>query len=740
MRVFVAEKPSVARDLARILGADRRLRTHLEGPGVQVTWCIGHLVEHAPPAAHDPAWKRWHPAQLPMLPAGLKLQAVKRTRDQFRAVSRLINARGVEQVINACDAGREGELIFRYVVELAGCRAPILRFWVSSLTPSAIRAGLANLQPATRYDALGAAARCRAEADWLVGMNLTRGMTALGDTLLSIGRVQTPTLALLVNRERAIREFVPEPFWVIEAQVQTPKGDCVAQCTGPLDQPPAKRHPERCTPKAVADAAAAALREQAGTVIEARRDRQTVPPPQLYHLTALQQAANRRFGLTADQTLKAAQSLYEKHKLITYPRTDSRHLTTDVGRTVPDRVRALGQHGYQAEVAGLPGLRALTGRQVSNAKVGDHHAILPTTKAPPAQLGRDEARIYDLICRCLLAQVSPDAVYARTHLVFGVNGLRLEAKGKTRIEPGWEAVDPPRATPKQGPLLPPVERGDPCRVPQAQAMEKQTRPPPRFTEATVLGAMERAGRSLDDPGLRAAMREAGLGTPATRANILETLLRRGYLRRTGKQLVPTALGEGLIGALPVPALASPELTGEWEQRLAAIADGAADPMAFRRDIRQFVRDAVAAVKAAPKVHLPDAPRRGKRSGRGGRSGARSRGRRRSSAAETTKAAPRATKTSTTKRKADPNQPPRCPRCREGQIITGRRGWGCSRHAAGCDFVVWFEHQGVPVPPEEADRLFRRKQTRLFTRIDDRRARLVLDLDAPGNVRWAFGKR
>lgn len=718
MRLFVAEKPSVARDLARVLGANQRHKAYLEGPGVRVTWCIGHLVEHAPPAAHNPAWKSWSPANLPMLPPALQLVPVKRTRAQFTAVKRLLSDRRVEQVVNACDAGREGELIFRYLVQLAGCRAPVLRFWVSSLTTSAIRAGLANLRPSSDYDPLGAAARCRAEADWLVGMNATRAMTALGDTLLSIGRVQTPTLALLVSREQAIREFVPEPYWVVEATVDTPKGSFVAQCTGPLDQPPAKQNPERCADKAVAEAAAQALSGAEGQILSAKRAQQRVPPPQLYHLTALQQAANRRFGMTADQTLKAAQALYEKHKLITYPRTDSRHLTTDIARTIPSLVQALGQHAYQAEVAGLQGLRPLTGRQVSNAKVGDHHAILPTTRTPPAQLGRNEARIYDLICRRLLAQVSPDAIYAKAHIVVGAAGLRLEAKGRTRVEPGWEAVDPPRKDPKATPMLPPVDAGDPARVPGAKVLAKETRPPPRFTEATLLGAMERAGKALDDPALRAAMREAGLGTPATRAGILETLLRRTYLARQGKQLVPTTLGEALIDTLPVPALASPQLTGEWEQRLQAIADGEADPMQFRRDIRQFVRDAVTALKAAPKVTVPGAPPR--RKGRRGSARARPK----------SKASPKTTR---------PTGPAKCPKCKQGQIIVGRRGWGCSRHAQGCDFVVWFEHHGVRVPQDEADRLFRRKQTRLFTNVDGRKARLVLDLTAPGNVRWGFGK-
>ncbi len=727
MKLFVAEKPSVARDLARVLGANTRRDGWLEGNGVRVAWCLGHLVEPAPPDAHDARWKRWDPALLPMLPPQLKLQPIKKTRAHFTGLKRLLNARDVDVVVNACDAGREGELIFRYVYVLAGCTKPTQRFWVSSMTPAALRAGLQRLRDGADFDALGAAARCRAEADWLVGMNATRGLTALGDSLLSVGRVQTPTLAMLVEREDAIESFVPEPYWEVEADLTAPKGDWKAQWIGPADQPPPKADdPQRgrLSDAATAEALAARLRGAEGVVTAAERTTQQVQPPPLHHLTSLQREANKRFGLTADQTLKAAQTLYEKHKLITYPRTDSRHLTRDVAATLPAVVAAVetgpwAPHARRALDAGPP---ALGKRYVDDAQVGDHHAILPTDLRPDAsKLTGDVGKVYDLIVRRLLAALHPPAVYAKTRLEVEAAGQRLEAKGRVCLDPGWEAVEPPARRDDDAPALPPVEPGDPARVRDARSLAKETRPPPRFTDATLLGAMERAGKSLDDAALRAAMRDCGLGTPATRAATLETLIRRGYVGRQGKALTAEPPGRALIGALPVDALKSPTLTAQWERRLQAIAEGADPPMAFRRDIRRFVADAVAALRAAPRLQVPTAtpPTRG--------------GRRRSGGERTKTPRVRVARSA-------PDGPPRCPLCHEGTIVKGNRGWGCARWREGCGFVVWFERDGVRIPEDEAERLFRQGTTRPFAVPPGQteQARLVLDLTAEGRVRWATG--
>ena len=800
IRLFVAEKPSVARDLAQVLGATRKREAYIEGDGVWVTWCLGHLVEPAPPEAHDARWKRWDPALLPMLPPTLTLQPITRTRDHFSKLRALLRDKHVGTVVNACDAGREGELIFRYVYQLAGCDKPVLRFWVSSLTPTALRAGLANLRPGAAFDALGAAARCRAEADWLVGMNATRGLTALGGTLLSVGRVQTPTLAMVVEREQAIEAFVAEPYWEVEADLSSPKGDWTARWIGAVGVPDG---PDEKTRGRIGDAPTAArlvelLRGAEGVVTAAERTIQEVPPPALHHLTSLQREANRRFGLTADQTLKAAQALYERHKLITYPRTDSRHLTQDVAATVPARLEAvnIGPYAPHAQRVLNAGPPPLGRRHVDDAQVGDHHAIVPTEQRPNLErLAGAERQIYDLVVRRLLAALHPVAVYARTRLEVQAVGQRLEARGRVLLDAGWEAVEPPQGAEKgagrgngrgareggareggareggareDAVMLPPVEPGDPARVTEARAQSKETRPPPRFTDATLLGAMERAGRPLDDAGLRAAMRDCGLGTPATRAATLETLIRRDYMQRQGKVLVPLPAGRALVDALPVEDLRSPRLTAEWEQRLHAIAEGRADAMSFRRDIRRFVAHAVEALRGAPPVRLPAAamPRARRGTSAGGKS------RRRAltppkaagpTAPRATRAAPKATPpvvgeaTPRAGRKATgratprsaprtareavaptaPTSPPRCPLCHEGTIMRGNRGWGCDRWREGCAFVVWFEHDGIRVPDAEAERLFRTGRTGPFARPpgSDADAALVLDLLAEGRVRW-----
>ncbi len=818
IRLFVAEKPSVGRDLARILGAKKKGDIHLDGDGVRVTWCIGHLVEVATPDAHDPKWKAWDPALLPILPRSLVLEASKKTRGHLRKLTKLLRDPHVGEVINACDAGREGELIFRYVYQYSGCSKPVRRFWVSSLTAQAIRAGLSNLRPGADYDPLGAAARCRAEADWLVGMNGTRGLTAVGSTLLSVGRVQTPTLAMVVEREQAIRGFVPQPYWEVRAELKAAPGEWTARYIGPADAPDQKGPPPgakqadgtqkedqrgRLPSAEAARDIARALAGQTGAVTIAERDRQTVKPPPLHHLTSLQRRANKVLGFTAARTLRAAQGLYERHKLITYPRTDSRHLTRDVAQGLPGVIQALHKSPWSADarrIANTPRGHSpwkLGKRYVDDAQVGDHHAIIPTDKPPNmAALDADEKAIYEVVARRLLAVLSPPAIYARTRLVTAVAGHRLEARGRVRLEPGWEAVDPPRSQKADAkkaaePELPPVEVGDAATVEQTHIDAKETRPPPRYSEATLLGAMERAGRSLDDAALRAAMRDVGLGTPATRASTLETLLKRDYMAREGRTLAPTPAGEALIGALPVDTLKSPKLTAEWEQRLDRIARGDADPMVFRRDIRQFVEALVAALAAAPRVKIPEsAGRRRKGRGRGRRSGAtrRAASKRSGSTRRSTKrsGAPRrgrsTTRAAAPTAKASPSRPAPapsspaaadarraegawpaaafadaqrvarpparpapptpaspvgapCPGCGQGRLIAGRRGWGCDRWRAGCGFVLWFQHDGVEIPPPVAAELLLRRRTGPFTQRDGRRVGLAV---RDGALRWIFG--
>jgi DNA topoisomerase-3 len=834
--LVIAEKPSVAKDLARVLGARGRGDGCFEGGGWRVAWCVGHLLELAPPESYDAAWKRWAATTLPMLPETFQLQPRKGATKQLVILKRLLAARDVERVVNACDAGREGELIFRWVWQHAfGARRgpPVERLWVASLTDEAVREAFRRLRPGAAYDALGAAARCRSEADWLVGLNATRAMTLAGRRgggdagLLSVGRVQTPTLAMLTAREDAIEQFVPEPYWQVAATFETAAG---AGWTGLWHDGRTDRITD---PDGAARAAAIAdaTRPGPGRVATVERDEMREKAPALFDLTALQKLANQRFGMSADRTLKAAQALYEEHKAITYPRTDSRFITRDMLGGLEALLRAQAGQAWGDAVDEALRLGPRPQRRIADdAEVGDHHAILPTAKVPDvARLGVDERRVWELIARRFVAVFLPDATFDRRRVTVHVGPHAFVAEGRTRTALGWHRAEPPPPARDEVPLLPDVAVGEVVGVKQVDVKRKETQPPKRFTEATLLGAMEHAGRDLDTDELRRAMRESGLGTPATRAAIIETLLTRNYIRRDGKVLVPTPSGRALISALPVAALKSAELTGQWEARLVRMAEGREDPAAFMAEIRGFTAEAVRAMLgAAPAKVLADAhvaaasvgrcPLCGgevRGGGRGYRCGAagcgfsvpavlagralseklvavllsrrrtvevkgfRSKAGKRFSAAlvlgedgrigfdfgraresgdsaeataEGTATRPRRTRSaggenaepSRAPRKtraragtaADDTDPrPRCPKCGTGRVMAGRAAWGCTRWREGCDFVVSFVQQGYRIPDDEAERLFRKKSTRLMTGlVADGRAKLVLDLGAPGHVR------
>ena len=628
-RLVITEKPSVARDVARVLGANRRGDGCLEGEGLVVTWCVGHLLELADPASYEEAWKRWDLDTLPMVPPVFALQARKGSEDQWHIVARWLQDPSIRAVVNACDAGREGELIFRYAYQHAGCALPVERFWVSSLTDEAIRMGWQNLRPGAQYDALADAARSRSEADWLVGMNGTRAMTcrtrdAGGDALWSVGRVQTPTLAMIVARDREIAAFVPETYWRVDATMQADGGGWQARWFR-RDQDPGNdkddsdgdaTHEERLVDPAHADALVAAVADRPGVVASATRKARREAPPLLYDLTSLQRRANQRYGLSAQRTLEIAQSLYERHKLLTYPRTDARHLTSDQVPELPDVVRAVAEVGVYREVA-LGLLEAplhTTSRMVDDGEVGDHHAIIPTQRsAAGVRLDADEKRIYDLVARRLLAGLSPDAVIDTAELIVEVDvgdatlpdtiplPPTFRAKGRVIREPGWQAIDPPKT--RKDVFLPNVQEGDVVTVVEPASKEGQTRPPRPHDDASLLLAMETAGRELDDRELKRAMRGAGLGTPATRAAILQTLLDRDYVTREGRALRGTDKGGALIDAVPADELKSAELTGRWEKRLSDIADGSEQRDAFMADVGAYVGRIVEAVRHAT---LPEA--------------------------------------------------------------------------------------------------------------------------------------
>ena len=591
----LAEKPSVARDIAGVLGATGRGDGYLHGNGYVVTWAIGHLAALAQPHEIEPAWRQWRRDLLPMLPERWPLVVYEKTKDQFEVVRKIVNSPRVSRVVCATDAGREGELIFRYIYEAAQCEKPFSRLWISSLTPDAIRKGFAALRPGSDYDALADAARGRSRADWLVGMNLSRAYSLAYGEDLSVGRVQTPTLAMLVERELAIRSFVSEDYLEVVATFHPAGGPKESRYQGTWF----RAQPERGGDKETLQQSMRlpADGEEAGRIAERARtsaaaiesiesEIQRMAPPPLYDLTELQRHANRLFGFSAQQTLDLAQALYERHKLISYPRTDSRHLSQDVAATLPRIVQAIAVP-YQAHLAPGTGERSLGRRFVDDAKVTDHHAIIPTATAPEkAKLSAEERKIYDLVCRRLLSAWHDDHIWSVTTVITAIrNGDIVDSyhtSGTAVQQVGWKVLDIAtfRDHPGKGKaagdeqkteqVLPSgLKKSDPQEVVEVEAIRKKTRPPKRFTEGTLLTAMETAGKTLDEKELSDAMKETGLGTPATRAAIIEVLLKRGYIVRSGRSLEATDKGIRLIEIVH-PEVKSPAMTGQWEAYLTRI--------------------------------------------------------------------------------------------------------------------------------------------------------------------------
>jgi len=600
--LVVAEKPSVARDIAHVLGARTRADGYFRGEGYVVTWAIGHLVALAEPGEMNPAWKRWSLDALPLLPPSWPLVVTESTRAQFEVVRRLLVAKEVRGVVCATDAGREGELIFRYIYEAARAKKPVKRLWISSLTPEAIADGFRKLQEGTAFDRLADAARARSRADWLVGMNLSRMYSVLHDDNLSVGRVQTPTLAMLVVRELEIRAFVPEDYLEVVATFGAQADAAESQpYQGTWVRPGPRKDATRLPPDGK-EAEAIVQRAKRGLARVESVDRQVrrVPPPELYDLTELQRHANRLFGYTAQRTLEIAQRLYERRKLLSYPRTDSRHISRAIESTLPAITAAIAP-AYPGLVAEGTGKRPLGPRFVDDARVSDHHAILPTEARPPADLAADERAIYDLVCRRLLQAWHGEHVYGVTTVLTAItwNGEkdRFTSSGTSIESVGWKVLEHARAT-TEVTLPGGLTVGMPRRVVDAKAVQRKTKAPPRFTDGTLLTAMETAGRTLDEKELSKAMRECGLGTPATRAAILETLLRREYVVRDGKLLEATDKGVSLVSMVH-EHVKSPAMTGEWEAKLARIERGEVDLEAFMKDIERYVREVIGNVASTP---------------------------------------------------------------------------------------------------------------------------------------------
>ena len=605
-KLIIAEKPSVAADIARALGGFTRKGEYFESDAYVLSSAVGHLLELSLPPEHDVKRGKWSFANLPVIPPHFELAPIERGAERLNVLLRLLKRKDVDGVVNACDAGREGELIFRYIVQYARSSKPVQRLWLQSMTTAAIRDGFARLRADQDLLPLADAAKSRSEADWLMGINGTRAMTAFnsregGFYLTTVGRVQTPTLAILVEREERIREFKARDYWEVHARFGAKAGAYAGRWFDPgfKKDDDGERKPERLWQAAAADAIAAACRGKPGTVSEETKPT-TQASPLLFDLTSLQREANGRFGFSARGTLALAQALYERHKVLTYPRTDARALPEDYLGTVKKAMDMLaGDREYApfAKAVLKNGWVKPNRRIFDNSKISDHFAIIPTLQAPK-NLNEAERKLYDLVVRRFLAVFHPSAEFLQTTRITSVGEHRFKTEGKVLLSPGWLAVYG-RATEGENENLPPVGAAEKVRTLEVAGTALQTKPPARYSEATLLSAMEGAGKLVEDDELREAMEAKGLGTPATRAAIIEGLIREEYVHRSGRELVPTPKAFSLMFALHmlgIVELASPELTGEWEHKLRLIEQGKLTRAAFMKEIWALVRNTVEIIK------------------------------------------------------------------------------------------------------------------------------------------------
>jgi DNA topoisomerase III len=602
--LVLAEKPSVARELARVLNCNQKANGYLMGSKYIVTWALGHLVTLADPEAYGNKYKTWNLEDLPMLPNKMELVVIKQTSQQYATVKSLLNRADVDELIIATDAGREGELVARWIILKAGFKKPIKRLWISSQTDKAIKDGFTSLKPSREYDNLFYSAQSRSEADWLVGLNVTRALTCKHNAQLSAGRVQTPTLAMIVAREEEIKKFIPKDFWSITAQFN---GFSVQWQDKVTNQ-------TRTFSKEQADSVVQKITGQIGEVVEVKKELKKELPPLAYDLTELQRDANRKYAYSAKQTLNIMQKLYEQHKLVTYPRTDSRHITTDIVPTLTERLKSIAIGPYAKLVQGILRNRInVTNRFVDNSKVTDHHAIIPTEQfVNLSSLSGEEKNIYDLIVKRFIAVLSSPYEYEQTTVKLSVSGETFNARGRIVKSWGWKTVyegfgklEEELDEDDNDQSLPDIKKGQKEKVISPKIINGKTKPPARFTEATLLTAMEHPGKFVENKALKEALEStSGLGTPATRADIIEKLFNTFYVERRGKDIYPTSKGIQLIGLVPTD-LKSPELTAKWEQQLALISKGRVNPGTFVSEMKGYATKLVGAVIANSEVFKHD---------------------------------------------------------------------------------------------------------------------------------------
>lgn len=675
-KLIIAEKPSVATDLQKVIGGMERIKTeagdYFEGDQYVVASAVGHLLELAVPEKYDVKRGKWTFAHLPLIPPEFELKPITKTASRLKLLAKLIKRKDITGLINACDAGREGELIFRYIVQATHAKQPIQRLWLQSMTPGSIREAFAHLRSDEEMQPLAQAAKSRSEADWLVGINGTRALTAFnnkngGFFLTTVGRVQTPTLAVVVNREAEIRAFKPKNYWQVEATFGARSGSY----TGVWFDPQAKKDEtgekksDRIWDKAEAEAVKARCEGKEGTVTEVSKRVKHAAPP-LFDLTALQREANNRFGFTAKTTLAIAQSLYEKHKVLSYPRTDAKCLPTDYVDDAKKTLDLLSQLPQFSSIARKPLENSWVKpnpRIFNTEKISDHFALVPLPDHLPSKLSDVEAKVYDLIAKRFMAVFYPSAEVDETTRVTTVGEDQFRTRGKVLAKAGWREVYGGQGDTAN--TLPPVTPNETVKTGDIDILDKVTQPPARYTEATLLSAMEGAGKMVEDDALRSAMQDKGIGTPATRAAIIEGLILQKYLIREGRELRPTAKGIELLAllkGLKIEELSEPELTGEWESRLAQIEKGSLSREEFMAGIRDMTEKIVAAAKQYEGESVP---------------------------------------------LSNPiHLKHRCPKC-GGEVVENFRRYACTNPS--CDFSITKPPGGRTFEPEEVEELLEKKQ-------------------------------
>ncbi|ABO49509.1 DNA topoisomerase III [Desulforamulus reducens MI-1] len=695
--LVITEKPSVGKDIASVLGRFESKDGYLENEKYIVSWAFGHLVELADPSVYDPVFKKWDLATLPIIPDSFKLVEIAgSSAKQLRTLKKLLNSAEVSQVVNGCDAGREGESIFRRIYHFCGCRKPIKRLWLSETTPAAVKAAFKALREGQEYNNLAAAAEARGQADWLVGLNGTRAFTVRHGTVLSVGRVQTPTLNLIVSREREINNFVPVPYWEVWGTFQTDNG----MYKGKWFREKEDRLPNR---EAALNLTTKLSSEAKGQVISLEQKEAKELPSFLFNLNDLQKEGNRRYGFTAQQVLDIAQSLYEKHKLLTYPRTDSRHLSNAMISTLPERLATLKNAPKYAELIPdtLPGLSK---RYVDDGKITDHHAIIPTAVDPSkAQLSDQEKKIYDLVVRRFLSIFYPEARYAVTEVFTETAGELFKSRGRVELAAGWKMVwrGSDQETAEEGngddpedQALPPLTQGKSVDVSKVEILEKQTKPPKRFTEATILAAMESAGKFVEDKEMAEVLKQTGgIGTPATRAAIIERLIKVGYVARDKKSLVPTAKGQILIDLVP-KQLKSVELTASWEDGLRRVEEGQQNAALWIQDIQAYTRELVVLARNQEVSQGVGTAR---------------------------------------------DTLGKCPVCGRDVVETAK-SYGCSGYKEGCKFAIWKEINSKKISAKQAETLLTKGKTGLIKGFKSKAGKTfdaLLVLGEDGKITFGF---